>query len=132
MNWRYDRGLHRHKHRWKHDVADFQQSGKGYVGKCPKHITRDLAEIIMNSGIPVFENEYIPYPERIYAVYQGVIYELVPTVPGESYHGYPWRGDLPGRVLPPRRVFRRLEQQAKADGVFEEYKRWLKRFGGSE
>lgn len=132
MNWRYDRGQHRHKHRWKFDYAEFQPSRKGYVGKCPKHITRELAEKIVNSGVPVYEVEGSPYPERIYAVYQGTIYEAVPTVPGKSYHGYPWRGDLPGRTPPPRRVFRELEQNAKNDGTLEEYKRWLKKFGGSE
>lgn len=127
--WRYERGEGRHKHRWANDYAGFQPGSKGPVGKCPNSIDETLAERILNQEIPFFESEDDAFPTRIYAVYRGVIYEAVPTTPGVSWHGYPWRGDLPGRAPLPRRIRNRLEEQAKAAGDLQEFKRWLKKYG---
>ena len=35
----------------------------------------------------------VPHPERLYAVYEGVVYRATPTVPGKSYHGFPEHPD---------------------------------------
>ena len=88
-----------------------------------------MAEEILNTGIAFHESEDDSYPARIYASYQSVGYEAVPTVPGTTYHGYPWRGDLPGRAPLPRRIMRYLEEKARASGYVREYKRWLNRYG---
>lgn len=129
--WRYERGAHRYKHRWNRDDAGFEPGKRGPIGKCPKWMTAELAEKVLNEGCPLYEDEEATHPDRIYGYYNGVIYEAVPTTPGCSYHGYPWRGDLKGRTPPPRRVFRHLEQQAEAADEIREYRRWLKNYGGS-
>jgi hypothetical protein len=130
-NWRYERGEGRFKHRWSHDHAGFSPSGRGPVGKCPSHVTESIAEEILNTtAIPFFELEESPFPERFYAVYRGVIYEAVPTQPGVSYHAYPWRGDLPGRPGLPRRILRRLRDQADQNDERKALEQWLKKYGG--
>lgn len=81
-------------------------------------------------AIPFFEFEESTFPERFYAVYRGVIYEAVPTQPGVSYHAYPWRGDLPGRPGLPRRILRRLRDQADQNDERKALEQWLKKYGG--
>lgn len=130
MDWQYDKGVHRRKHQWKHDEPGFEPGRRGQVGKCPANITAEMAAAILNAGVPVFEGPDSEYPDRIYAYHAGAIYEAVPTVPGVSYHGYPWRGDLPGRTPPPRGVMERLAEQAESIGECREFKRWLKKYGG--
>lgn len=134
MDWQYERGEGRYKHRWKEDYAGFRPSRKGPIGKCPQHINDELAQEILNDGIPFWESEDDhengAFPDRIYAVYQGVIYEAVPTTPGDSYHGYPWRGDLPGRPRLPSSIMSALKAKAQAEGTLKEFERWLKKYGG--
>ena len=127
--WRYERGEGRYKHRWSNDYAGFEPGGKGPVGKCPSSIDEPLAEQILNTGIPFRTSDQDQHPSRIYATYRGVIYEAVPTVPGLTYHGYPWRGDLPGRPPLPKRIMRYLKQQAQSSGYLREHKQWLKHYG---
>lgn len=129
MSWNYERGEGRVKHRWNRDYAGFEPHGKGWAGKCPNTITESLAEQLLNAGIPEYDSDYDEYPARIYTVYRGVVYEAVPTVPGVSYHGYPWRGDLPGRSGPLRETRATLRQLAESRGELGEYKRWIKNYG---
>lgn len=127
--WLYDPGEGRHKHRWNRDEAGFDPSGKGPVGKCPNTLTRDVAQQLLNDGFEVWE-EGDAFPSRIYNVYQGVVYEAVPTEPGRSYHGYPWRGDKGmGAGLPPL-IRKKLENRALLRGESREFKKWMKKFGG--
>lgn len=129
--WRYERGEGRFKHRWRHDHAGFDPSERGPVGKCPCHVTEAIAEEILNTkAVPYFEWEGSAFPDRLYAVYQGAIYEAVPTRPGVSYHAYPWRGDLPGRPGLPRRILRRLRDQADQNDEHKAFEQWLKKYGG--
>lgn len=130
QRWRYERGEHRYKHRWKHDHAGFQPDGPGGCGKCPKHIEQELAERLLNArGIPFYEHDDSLYPDKIYVLYGGVPYVCVPTRAGISCHGYPWRGDMPARALP-KRIERKMQEQAEADGNAKEFKAWLKDYGG--
>lgn len=70
--WRYERGEGRTKHLWHNDYAGFEPSPKGPVGKCPKSITRDLAEELLNKeAIPFYESEDSQWPDRFHAVYRG-------------------------------------------------------------
>lgn len=130
--WLYEPGDEiRLKHRWKYDYAGFQPAGKGPIGKCPKHVTREIAQRVLNEeAIPVFDGEESTFPDRFYAVYKGVVYEAVPTRPGISYHAYPWRGDLPGRKGLPRWLRRKLRQEAERKGESKELEKWLKKYGG--
>lgn len=128
MELEYERGEGRYKHRWGKDQAGFCPSAKGAIGKCHKSITEETAEELLMSGFHYRENDDDPSPSKIYAVYKGAIYEAVPTVPGKSWHGYPWRGDLKGRPPLPRRIKRNLEEQARQAGYLEEFERWLKHY----
>lgn len=129
--WRYERGEGRTKHRWRHDHAGFQPTGKGAVGKCPRHVSDELAERLLNEeAIGVHESDDSQVPDCFYAVYRGVVYEAVPTRPGVSYHAYPWRGDLPGRKGLRRWILRELRTRADKRGEREDLERWLKMYGG--
>lgn len=125
---KYERGEGRYKHRWNKDQADFCPGAKGAVGKCHNSITEKVAEDLLRGGFPYCENNDDQSPSKIYAVYKGAIYEAVPTVPGKSWHGYPWRGDLKGRSPLPRRIKRNLKEQAEQAGYLEEFERWLKKY----
>ncbi|MGE6606489.1 hypothetical protein ACQKE4_08195 [Halomonas sp. NPDC076908] len=127
--WKYERGEGRHKHRWKHDCAGFEPDQKGPVGKCPKSITEEAATEILNKGVPYYENVDDTIPSKIYSVYKGVVYEAVATQPGISWHGYPWRGDLPGRLPLSRKIKKLLEKMAADEGYGKEYSQWLKDYG---
>ena len=128
--WVYDRGDGRFKHRWDRPYAGFVPGNKGSVGKCSCEITRDIAELVLNEGIPlpVDKGRGETFPKKIYCVYAGAIYEAVPTMPGVSYHGYPWRGDLKGRASIPRRIMRKLREMAEKQGFSEEFRSWEKKY----
>lgn len=63
-----------------------------------------LAQMLLDTGI-----EWSPkmwdqtYPQRIYCVWDGVLYRATPTIPGRSYHGFP---EYPSRFPPGNRALR--------------------------
>jgi hypothetical protein len=128
--WKYERGDGRFKHRWDRPYAGFVPGSKGQVGKCSCKITQSIAEKILNQGIPlpVDEMRGETYPKKMYCVHEGVIYEAVPTTPGISYHGYPWRGDLKGRTPIPRWIMRTLRKMAEQQGFAKEFRAWEKKY----
>jgi hypothetical protein len=127
-SWKYERGEGRHKHRWKNDYAGFEPGDKGPVGKCPKSMTEDLATKILNQGVPYYDDPGDQIPAKIYTVYKGVIYEAAPTMPGISWHGYPWRGDLKGRRPLPGKIIKWLRRQAEKTGHGNEFEQWLNNY----
>jgi len=127
-SWKYERGEGRHKHRWKNDYAGFEPGDKGPIGKCPRSITQELATEILNQGVPYYDDTDDSVPAKIYAVYNGVIYEAAPTTPGVSWHAYPWRGDLKGRRALPSKIIRKLRKQAERTGYSKEFEQWLKNY----
>lgn len=126
-NWKYDPGEHRVKHCSNEPEAHFVRVGSAVVGKCAGTLTKVQAEVLLNSGCSYLEPS-IDYPSKIYNVHQGVVYEAVPTEPGKSYHGYPWRR-MPGRKLIPRQILKKLEELAEAQGCLRAYKDWMRRYG---
>lgn len=130
MKYLYERGDHRRKHCWNNDRADFISERGGFVGKCPNSITDSVAETVLNQGVAEPDPFVIPgrpktsHPKRIYGVYKGVIYEAVPTQPGKSYHGYPWRA-RDGRGPLPTDVIERLRELAREQGYLDEFESWL-------
>jgi len=132
MGWNYERGEHRHKHRWKNDFAGFKPGKKGPIGKCPKHITQEIAEKALNNGVPFYDTpetteDEARFPSKIYTVYMGVIYEAAVTTPGRSFHAYPWRADL-GRAPLPNSILRELEKKLKTKAEKQTFKRWLRKY----
>jgi len=80
------------KHRWNEHRAGFVEAGGETIGKCPRAITIELAEHLLNhQGISWSNPRLSPgtYPDRIYVVHDGVVYHAKPTVPGVSYHAFP-------------------------------------------
>jgi hypothetical protein len=129
----YERGEHRKKHCWKYPHAAIQIDRGHLVGKCPNTLTDVLAETILRSAIEEPDPFELPgqaksHPKRLYAVYEGVIYEAVPTNPGRSYHGYPWTR-REGRTQLPREIVAELRRRAKAQGHLEEFEDWLDQHG---
>ncbi|MFP4204106.1 MAG: hypothetical protein ACLFS4_07210 [Opitutales bacterium] len=132
MRWVYERGDHRHKHQWKNDFPGFEPGRKGPIGKCPKHVTEEIAEKALNEGIPFYDTpESVEgentFPSKIYTVYKGVIYEAAVTTPGISFHAYPWRGDL-GRPPLPNSILRELEKKLKTQTEKRTFKKWLRKY----
>lgn len=123
--FRYERGEGRHKHRWKLDQAGFQPGSRGPIGKCHHSIDESTAQKLLRSGIvaasPYQDEE--DYPSEVYTVYRGVPYVAVPTTPGKSYPGYPWRG----RMAPS--VKRELFARARAEGTERVFDTWLSEYG---
>jgi hypothetical protein len=105
------------------------RQGGGWVGKCPKSITDQVAQNLLNQAVPEPDPFRLPgrvsaWPKRLYAVHKGVIYEAVPTIPGKSYHGYPWRA-REGRGPLPTEVIDRLRNMANDEGCLEQFEEWL-------
>lgn len=128
VSLKYERGEGRYKHRWNKDEAGFEPGKKGAIGKCHKSITQKIAEQLLQKGIPYYEQPEDDYPTKIYSTYKGVIYEATPTTPNESWHGYPWRGDLKGRPSLTRKMKQQLKQLAIEENYLKEHEQWLKNY----
>ncbi len=121
----YDPGEHRTKHCGSSVSAHFERNGSIKIGKCPSSLSRQVAQALLQTGIPDTDSLENGHPKRIYAVYDGVVYQAVPTMLGISYHGYPWHG-RPGDNRLPRVIKRELEQRAAEAGCSDKLKKWLK------
>jgi hypothetical protein len=126
--YKYERGEHRKKHCWNNDYADFVERDGHLLGKCPNSITDEIAATLLRSAIaepePFAVPGRTPRPKRLYGVHRGVIYEAVPTQPGKSYHGYPWRG-REGRGPLATEVVTQLRAMAAAEGYLDQFESWL-------
>lgn len=122
--WDYDPGVRRFKHKWSRPEAGFDERRGVPIGKCPNSITVKQAERLLNSGVPWPEEweSSSQHPSRIYNVFEGVVYEAVPTMRGYSYHGFPARKRLP------RLVLCELEKRATEAGFAQEFKQWIKTY----
>jgi len=118
--WKYERGEGRTKHCWNKPYAGFVPGRRGQVGKCANTITDDIAQDLLRDGFPLDDGG--DWPEKLVNVYQGCVYMAVPTRPGQSYHGYPYRGRLPMSILA------KLECRAGESGYQQEFKRWKKKY----
>ncbi len=125
LPYRYERGDGRIKHCWNRSEAGFEPCGHGQVGKCANTITDDIAQGLLETGLYLsadMPDESESHPEEIFNVYQGVIYVAVPTRPSVSYHGYPYKGRLPKRLLD------RLRTRAMDQDYESQFKKWTKTF----
>lgn len=120
----YERGEGRFKHRWNEDEAGFRPGDRGPIGKCHRSIDEAAALALLRSGVvpaSLYEDAETQ-PSEVYAVYRGVPYVAVPTTPGRSFHGYPWRG----RMAPS--VRQALRDRARAEGHERTFDAWLREY----
>jgi hypothetical protein len=129
LPYSYDAGAHRRKHCVLNAPAHFVGNGSVTVGKCSSSLSKATADILLKDGL-TFPRDLSPdqHPRKIYNVFEGVVYEAVPTSPGASYHGYPWRF-LPGRDRIPSSILTALKERSTAAGFEREFKRWMKDYG---
>lgn len=126
-HWKYDPGENpKMRHHWDKPYADFVDFRGEKVGKCPNNISNQEAERLLNGGITYSPPDWeFEYPNRIFVVYDGVVYRAKPTNPGISYHGFPESGKrlrkLPGHVK------ELIMAQARDRGCEQEVIRWFNR-----
>lgn len=122
---RYDKGERRFKHvgREPYAVIEFvDDNPKMAVGKCPNNLDTNACELILSDAIDGSNGDRdLPFPKKLYAVHVGVIYEAQTTDWGKSYHGYPYHGRLP------RKLVARLREIAVAKKCETEFASWVKR-----
>ncbi len=112
------------KHHWDKLTAGFVEINGARIGKCPSNMALSLAEDLLNNGIPFSPPGWNrPYPKRIYAVHDGVVYRATHTRPGVSYHGFP---EYPSEIRTlPGPVRDAILQEARTLGCEKEVKRWI-------
>lgn len=124
----YDPGEHRKKHCWNEPYASVVKNGSTSIGKCPSTFSKEEARVLLDDaeyeGKIEGQSAVVALPKRMWNVYQGVVYEAVPTQPGISYHGYPWFG-RPGRNRLPRAVRAALAKRAEDQGFKREFDDWM-------
>ncbi len=126
MGWLYEPDEQpKRKHFWREPFAGTVEVQGTLVSKCPSTLSTQVAQAMLDNGI-----EWQPhrgwrndYPQRIYAVAEGVVYRATPTNPGRSYHGFP---ELPGHVPPDRDLQGAIIELARSDGSEKEVERWLR------
>ncbi len=113
------------KHHWNQGEAGFVTVGAIFVAKCPSNMSMQLAQELLDTGI-----EWSPkmwpesYPQRIYCVWDGVLYRATPTIPGRSYHGFP---EHPSRFPPGNRALRnQIINLAGERDCEQEVRAWMK------
>jgi hypothetical protein len=124
LPYRYERGEGRKKHCWDEAEAGFRPGKRGEIGKCSNLITDTIAQQLLEHGliVPPDDDSDEQYPQEIFNIYRGVIYVAVPTRPGISYHGYPYKGKLT------KRVYEKLEERSVEQQCNSEFKKWAKTY----
>ena len=128
MAWIYEPSQDRkHKRGWLSDEAGFIEGPTGeIIGKCPANLTEADASKLLNSDSIAYSNSRWPhqYPERVYNIYNGVLYRAKPTVPGKSYHGFPELSSEAERL--PRKLKEQLLELARKRNCEVEIRKCLK------
>ena len=114
------------KHAWGEGSAGFASVRGVLVGKCPAHMGISEAQELLDTALP-FSSPRWPhdYPQRLYAVHDGVVYRATRTRPGVSYHGFP---EHPSRFPEGRTgglLKERLLQRATELGCEQEVRQWM-------
>lgn len=120
----YDKGERRYKHVGKTDRPEIQfipGNPRMWIGKCPASLTADDRTRLVNEAIPASNGDReLSAPRKIYTVHEGAIYEGQTSDRGKTYHGYPYRGKLAGRLLIA------LKEIAVAKECVKEFDSWVK------
>jgi hypothetical protein len=119
---RYDKGERRVKHVGSTSAAEivFEAGNpRKVVGKCPNTITPALRQKLLGSAIPGPNGDRVlEAAKKLYAVYEGVIYEAQTSDAGMTYHAYPYHGPLNGRLIKTLRPM--------VSGFENEFENWIK------
>ena len=126
MARRYDKGDRRFKHVGRTTRPEFElQSGhhQRWIGKCPANLSPNVINGLLDDALalPGSDRE-LAVPKRLYAIHEGAIYEAQTSDGGVSYHGYPYRGSLPVRLVSA------LRNMAQIKGCLEDFEDWVKRY----
>lgn len=125
----------RRKHKWCKDEAGFEEQSmasgkKTYVGKCPRSMTPEQAQSLLDEAIAFPKHADTPDGEKIYFAvdHNGVIYVGYLTNPETpSYHGMPWRKH--GNTRIPRTLYDELRKLAERKNAVDGFTRWWKHYG---
>ena len=117
---------HKRKHHWDNDHAGFDEAGPYPIGKCPATMDTSDAQELLDDAIPYHPRRWRhPYPKRLYAVRDGVVYRATPTNPGTSYHGFPEHSSAFPRSGNARDVKEQLLERARQQGCERNVRRWM-------
>jgi len=121
----YDAGESRRRlHVWDEPRAGFLfEEERGIeVGKCSSEISPELAQRLLNEGIPYNPATWKKiYPRSLYNVFQGTPYRAHQVGRG-CYHGFP---EKPG-MIPPVLVDE-LRARARDEGCESQFESWMAR-----
>lgn len=121
----YDKGERRFKHvgRGSEPYIEYdERQPRRWVGKCPDNIPDATKVELLNKAVPGPNGDReADYSKRLYAVYEGAIYEAQTSDGGASYHAYPYKGKLSKALVDA------LEAMAIAEGAHDAFKDWVKR-----
>ena len=114
------------QHHWDEDHAGFMEVVPNRVGKCPATMSPSDAQALLADAIPYFPPRWSrPYPQRLYAVSEGVVYRASPTNPGTSCDGFPEHPSAFPRAGKARDIKRQLLERATQQGCERAVRRWM-------
>jgi hypothetical protein len=120
---RYDKGERRFKHVGSGEKPEFEKGPRGVVGKCPATIPAEERDRLLNMAVPLSNGDRdLTSPKKIYAVYQGAVYEAQTSDYGRTYHAYPFRGKLSSAIIA------LLAKMADDEGCRPEFNTWVDNF----
>src|ERR1051326_6947403 len=121
---RYDKDERRMKHVGSSSAAEIvfeHDNPRRAIGKCPNTVDPSTRQALLEMAIPGPNGDRtLEVAKRVYAVHQGVIYEAQTSDAGVSYHGYPYHGEVNGRLI------RALRTMAVASGYELQFDFWIK------
>lgn len=122
---KYDKGERRKKHVGKENYPTIEidrGNPKRFVGKCPKNLSQgDIDRLLVDAIEGPRGDRDLDYAKRLYVVHEGAIYEAQTSDRGRSYHGYPYKGNLPSTVVD------ELRSMAAKKHCLADFEDWVKR-----
>ena len=118
---KYEKGDKRLKHVGRTATATVDDGNpKKVIGKCPNNIPDATKEAVLQTAIPELPTDRnVDFPWRMFAVHEGVIYDCRTTTRGQSYHAFPYHGEML------RSLHDRLERSDDAKAHAREFKHWV-------
>jgi len=81
----------------------------------------ELKSRLLDEAIPGrLGDRNVEYVKTLFVVHDGAIYAAQTSDGGVTYHGYPYKGKIPGDI------FGQLEQMAEAKNCEKDFRNWVK------